>query len=254
MNEKLQQAITAARNGQAVEAQLLLTQVLKEDPNETQAWFLLSTLVDSEQKKTAYLGKVLALEPDHQMAQKMLARLQAPDLSEGAAEIEPVEVEAEVEPVEPEAAGGLETEEMTLPEMAPVSANTADFMAQEKGGTLPEWLMEEEGIEPEAVAAEEAAAVAETVDDHVPDWLQEEVPESWVEETVDVEEPVIAELAKTDADTSAASKSKPSKATAVPATDVQKQQKFLTGILYALIAVAVAIFFLMAFFAWQSFF
>ena len=182
MNEKLQQAIAAARNGQAVEAQLLLTQVLKEDPNETQAWFLLSTLVDSEQKKTAYLGKVLALEPDHQMAQKMLARLQVP---EPAA----VEAEVEVESVEPAEDAGLETEQMTLPDMAPISSSTADFLAQEKGDTLPEWMLEEEGIEPtERVQAD---VVEETTTAAVPDWLQDEVPESWSEESLEAEEPVI---------------------------------------------------------------
>ncbi|MEJ2751030.1 MAG: hypothetical protein P8183_24460 [Anaerolineae bacterium] len=95
MNEKLQQAITAVRNGQENEAQLLLTQVLKEDPQETQAWFLLSTLVDSEQKKKAYLGKVLALDPDHPMAKKMLARFQ--EESEPVAEELPVEEESPVE-------------------------------------------------------------------------------------------------------------------------------------------------------------
>ncbi|MCP4425612.1 MAG: hypothetical protein GY803_14045 [Chloroflexi bacterium] len=76
MNEKLQQAMIAARNGQATEAQLLLTEVLKEDPGETQAWFLLSNLVESKQKKVAYLSKTLALDPQHDMAKQMLARLQ----------------------------------------------------------------------------------------------------------------------------------------------------------------------------------
>ena len=93
MNEKLQQAISVARSGQKTEAQLLLTEVLQDDPNETQAWFLLSTLVDSKQKKSAYLGKVLALEPDHEMAQTMLERLQ-----EG---VEPVlDVDMAAEPID----------------------------------------------------------------------------------------------------------------------------------------------------------
>lgn len=76
MRQKLQDAIVATRAGNTREAQLLLTDILKEDPNETQAWFLLSNLVESEDKKMAYLGKVLALDPSHNKAAQQLAYLQ----------------------------------------------------------------------------------------------------------------------------------------------------------------------------------
>lgn len=76
MNPKLQQAMSAAREGRSKEAQVLLTQILSQDPEEAQAWFLLSHMVDSEQKQIAYLQKVLALDPQHEKAAQRLALLE----------------------------------------------------------------------------------------------------------------------------------------------------------------------------------
>ena len=242
MNEKLQQAISAARNGQATEAQLLLTQVLKENPDETQAWFLLSTLVDSEQKKVAYLGKVLALEPDHQMAQKMLARLQ-----------EPAEVETAGEEIEIEAEIGSEVEE--VPVSAPVAAShdTSDFLAQEKGDTLPDWLITEEGfetvegLEPAPVNDDEVAA---DTDSELPDWLQEGVAEDWSEAPPSGEAPVEA-APLPDKKVSVEPTPKPELAAK---EDHAGQRRFLTGILYALVAVTAVIFIITIYLAWNIFF
>lgn len=248
MNEKLQQAILAARNGQETEAQLLLTQVLKEDPNETQAWFLLSTLVDSEQKKTAYLGKVLALEPDHQIAQKMLARLQ---------EVGEVETEIETEIGTEEIAVEIDAEEDEAPsEPVVVSYNTADFLAQQKGDTLPAWLVEEEDLaiidEAAATQTESDQEPASDEDAVIPDWLQNEPPESWPEEAPAAETAlVVADLP--DAKTEIAPASQPKFQSTVGA-DKHKQQAFLTGILYALVALAAIIFVIMLYLAWSTFF
>jgi hypothetical protein len=249
MSEKLQQAISAAKNGQKTEAQVLLTQVLKENPNETQAWFLLGTLVDSEQKKVAYLGKVLALEPDHQMARKMLARLQI----EEAVELD-VEVETETET---EMATEIDAEEDVIP-AAPVvaSLNTSDFLAQQKGGTLPVWLIEEEGLEvAEGVAAAEMEAdegMALSEDVTIPDWLQDEVPESWSEEALAVETALVVD----DQPEKKAEIMREPKSTSKTIVDPNKkrQQSFLTGILYALIAVAALVFIIIIYLAWSTFF
>ncbi|RMG94693.1 MAG: hypothetical protein D6706_13405 [Chloroflexi bacterium] len=77
MTNKLQEAIDATRNGNTKQAIRLLTEILKENPDETHAWFLLSHLVDSPSKKMAYLRKVLALDPEHPKARQRLAYLQA---------------------------------------------------------------------------------------------------------------------------------------------------------------------------------
>jgi hypothetical protein len=77
MNPKLQQAIVAARAGQRKEAQLLLAQLLQDNPEEVHAWFLLSHLVDSEQKQLAYLKKTVELDPNHAKATQQLAQLES---------------------------------------------------------------------------------------------------------------------------------------------------------------------------------
>jgi len=87
MNQKLQQAMVAAQSGNSREAQVLLTQLLSEDPEEVQAWFLLSQLVDSEQKQLAYLNKVLELDPSHEKAAELLSRLEMREELEALAQL-----------------------------------------------------------------------------------------------------------------------------------------------------------------------
>ena len=68
MNEQFQQAVVASRAGQIKEAQFLLTQSLQDEPENADAWLLLSQLVDSEEKKQTYLAKAVVLDPDHELA------------------------------------------------------------------------------------------------------------------------------------------------------------------------------------------
>jgi cytochrome c-type biogenesis protein CcmH/NrfG len=243
MNEKLQEAISAARSGQKTEAQQLLAEVLKDDPNETQAWFLLSNLVDSKQKKAAYLSKVLALEPDHEMAQTMLGRLQ-----EEAEPVSGAETVVEPEIMLEEAADEAE------PAPVVVSANTADFLAQQRGDTLPDWLIEEDGLdfvtEGEAVVSDESSAdEAVSEEEAVPDWLQEEVPESWEEVGETVVETAVTPEASLPEKVESAPAPKPKPTTT---DDVQRQQKFLNGVLYALVVTAVIIFLILIYLAWNT--
>lgn len=133
MNPKLQQAIAAVRSGQKKEAQFLLTQVLKEDPDESQAWFLLSQIVDSEQKRLVYLRKTVDLNPDHELAAQRLAQLEGVEpvaevsLPEEAVEADPElametypEAEEEVEPEgnEPEWGEPMAASDIAVPEVS----------------------------------------------------------------------------------------------------------------------------------------
>ena len=68
MNEQFQQAVVASRAGQIKEAQFLLAQSLQEEPNNADAWLLLSQLVDSNEKQQEYLAKAISLEPEHELA------------------------------------------------------------------------------------------------------------------------------------------------------------------------------------------
>lgn len=143
MDKKLKEAIAAARTGDKESAQRQLTDLLKNDPNQVQGWYLLSLLVDSPQKQAAYLGKTLALNPNHEKARAQLAALQAAG---------------------PLAASTTMREETSQP---------MDVLAQSETDDLPDWLREADGeSETTAVPAKPAAETA-VPDENLPDWLKE---------------------------------------------------------------------------------
>lgn len=75
MNQHLKQAIAAARAGKEPQAKVLLARVIKDEPENVNAWFLLSTLADTEEQKIQHLEKVLGLQPEHPTARQQLAEL-----------------------------------------------------------------------------------------------------------------------------------------------------------------------------------
>jgi len=80
MDSKLQQAIIATRAGYNETAQILLTDVLQEHPEDTNAWFLLAHLVDSTERQARYLEYTLFLDPDYTLARQHLERLRKPEV------------------------------------------------------------------------------------------------------------------------------------------------------------------------------
>lgn len=206
MNTLLQEAITATRAGNKKEAQLLLAQNLKADPDNVQSWYLLSMLVDSPEKQAVYLSKALTLDPTHEKVQARLATLQ------------------------------------TAPTIT-ISDEPLDFLSQSKGNTLPDWLADDaaslqldkvgtldsepeiEGEETVAAESDQVMAPEETVpdaDENVPDWLRGNVTDAWVTEEpptqVTIPEPVIDEEEK-------AEKAAAAKDTAVAAPAPKKKPK-----------------------------
>lgn len=155
MNSLLQDAINATKAGNKKEAQLLLAQNLKENPDDVQSWYLLSMLVDSKEKQALYLSKTLALDPQHEKANERLDIMRY--ASEAAANIT-------------------------------ISEDDGDFINQAEGDTLPEWLaadadsLQLEKTRPVSEVEEEVEEVAPDAADaeQVPQWLQENVSESWV--------------------------------------------------------------------------
>lgn len=99
MSEKVREAIAATRAGQKREAQLLLAEALQENPNDGNAWFLLGNLVDSPEKRLAYFGKALAINPDNVKAKRQLVQAQRQITAMSEAQAEPVVVMVEEEKV-----------------------------------------------------------------------------------------------------------------------------------------------------------
>jgi len=155
MNTLLQDAIQATRTGNKKEAQLLLAQNLKENPDDAQSWYLLSMLVDSKEKQAVYLSKTLALNPNHEKANERLEIMRY--ASEAATNVT-------------------------------ISDDEGDFISQAEGDTLPDWLaadadslqLEKAGQAPVVEEAREEVAEAPQSAEEVPQWLQENISESWV--------------------------------------------------------------------------
>ena len=82
MTATLQEAIAAVRRGETERAQLLTAEVIRENPDDANAWYLLSQLVDSDARRAAYLSKALALDPTHERAQAELGALPAQSVPE----------------------------------------------------------------------------------------------------------------------------------------------------------------------------
>lgn len=153
MNTHLQNAINATRAGDKKEAQLLLAQNLKENPDDAQSWYLLSMLVDSKEKQAIYLSKTLALDPTHEKANERLEIINY--AAETSANIT-------------------------------ISEDEDDFIYQAEGDSLPQWLATDASslqlnkAKPAAAEDEEENGEKEKPTKQVPQWLQENVSESWV--------------------------------------------------------------------------
>jgi len=162
MSQKLKQAIAATRAGQSKEAQVLLAQVLQENPNNTQAWYLLSLLVDSPSKKQAYLNKVVALDPTHEKAEQALVQLQAL-------------------PEVPEVSEIVEETAVSLPH--PVLSATddePDFTSEAGEEPIPDWLADVKPVVTETEEADFVEAEPSSYED-IPDWLKGTMENGWVE-------------------------------------------------------------------------
>lgn len=68
MTNTLHEAIAAVRAGDMKSAQLIAVNIVRDNPDDPNGWYLLSQLVDSDARRAAYLGKTLALDPNHARA------------------------------------------------------------------------------------------------------------------------------------------------------------------------------------------
>lgn len=75
---KLQQAYHLIKNRDFAAARPLVLEVLREDKNNLDAWWLAVYVAESDRDKHAALNKVLALNPDHAAAQEIRRRLHSP--------------------------------------------------------------------------------------------------------------------------------------------------------------------------------
>ncbi len=83
MPQSLQEAIKAIKAGDKVLGKQLLAQIVREDPLNEAAWLWLSDVVETDEERIKCLKSALRINPDNQLAQRGLARLepeQSPDI------------------------------------------------------------------------------------------------------------------------------------------------------------------------------
>lgn len=143
MSTSLDQAISAAKKGKTDKAQHLLADYLATSPDDDQAWYLMSQLVDSNARRAVYLGKTLALNPWHERAW------------------------AEFYSLPPDVISMLETSGTTstpaATEAVAATATAAAVTTVTAEAALPEWLQPVAGDQPiavQSVAAESSKGSA----------------------------------------------------------------------------------------------
>lgn len=231
MSDKLQQAIQATRAGDTKNAQFLLTQAIQEDPDNPQSWYLLSLLVDDEEKKQTYLSKVIELDPDHTKAHEQLVAI-----SETAVP----EIKSSEEPT-PEATTVV------------LSSGSSDLEAQDEGETLPDWMADD--LPPTEDKNEETVieTVAIVEEEIVPDWLDGDLDEDWSGEDKAAEDETVPDETEEKEDeqpeekTVAEKKEITTKEKKPSKEKKAKSEKQLNYMLIGLIVIAIIIFFIMAY-------
>lgn len=160
MTATLQEAIAAARAGDPERAQILAADVVRNNPNDPNGWYLLSQLVDSDARRAAYLSKTLALDPTYDRARAEFSALPPALVSDLAAQT------AVGEPAAGEVLLSVTDEDL------------AEFAAPAGAAVA---------VAPDGVAVEAPVAAAALTE--VPDWLQPLAPEPTPVETIPPAQP-----------------------------------------------------------------
>jgi len=152
MTATLQDAIAAVRAGETGRAQMLTAEVIRDNPDDANAWYFLSQLVDSDARRAVYLHKAVALDPDNSRARAEFDALPAAAVASLSGAAAPIEAGGvEMEPVEIEL---VEADDTALTDAGlPAEALAeSDATAAE---TAPEWLRP---LSPEPAVAYESAS------------------------------------------------------------------------------------------------
>jgi tetratricopeptide (TPR) repeat protein len=89
MQELTQRGVSALKTGDRIEAYRLLSQAVKEQPDDAYAWLWLSGAVNDDEERIACLRQVLRISPGNQAATRGLERLLAknPQTAQQASEV-----------------------------------------------------------------------------------------------------------------------------------------------------------------------
>lgn len=89
--EKLQEAISLYNQGNKSQAAILLGEIVRQDPDNSTAWYGLALSVTETNKKIYCLRKVIDLDPAHAKALQLLEKLQPTGKLQPAEKLQPIE-------------------------------------------------------------------------------------------------------------------------------------------------------------------
>jgi len=163
MSLQLKQAIALAKAGQNDQARLLVEKAIEEDPDNANAWLLLSTLVETQEEQVQSLNRVLAIDPDHGTARKRLSKigpiLSGEETGEISALFEDETVVAEMDDIVPEPTDEVPATVITA---APHSLDEAESSPE----VMPEDTIDESPGQTDEMAEEAAGeSVAEQAEE-----------------------------------------------------------------------------------------
>ena len=72
--EIIQHAISWAKTGNKEAARKALSEVVRQEPNNARAWYLLSQVVENDERAIYCLNRVLQIQPDNQQAKERLSQ------------------------------------------------------------------------------------------------------------------------------------------------------------------------------------
>ncbi len=183
--EQLAKAAAAIEAGNMSEAHVLLAQAIKADPNDVDAWLLLSQTAGSAEQKKTFLKRALIVDPDNETARQRLAEL---DVSvEPAPVVTAADESPAEEPPQAEDAGRVAPTDAAIPQVAgieepvtPPSLELADtiIVGAPEVTLVPASTPAETVAEPNAIAPIETFADPfdfDSQEEEVPDWLLGEV-------------------------------------------------------------------------------
>ncbi len=213
-DERLHQAIAAARAGKYPEAKVLLNRLLEDDPDNANALFLLSALSETKEQQIARLNRILEIQPDHHGARSRLEDMgEIPEIDAAQFVATPEDealAQATVQEtliVPPVEALGEDLEQPAVISLAEASASLDNFEDQSEelidepfndaSDALAATVVAAKFVEP-PVSDDPADFEGQAEGETVPDWMAEDGetirrPAEPVEATLIAESPLVDE-------------------------------------------------------------
>jgi Tol biopolymer transport system component len=130
MDTRLFDGIRAARAGQTKTAQAILADLVRDDPDNEQAWLWLATTVEDVEHKISCLQQALRINPNNEEAAEEIDRLQA-QVAAGGVEEAPITTRAQSASAQAQSASA--------------QAQTASAQAEQPEPELPYVILADEG-------------------------------------------------------------------------------------------------------------